>query len=69
MGGSCSKESNSLMAFREGFLKATFGVRVAGCMTFFQVVCGEVIGWCYRNLNHQPSDSSHSGVSILVIIM
>ena len=31
---SCSEGSNSLMAFfRDGFLKATFAVRVAGCMT------------------------------------
>ena len=29
MGSSCSKDLNSLMAFREGFLKATFRVRVA----------------------------------------
>ena len=35
MGSSCSKELNLPVAFREGFLKATFGVRATGCMTFF----------------------------------
>ena len=29
------RKLNSPVAFREGFLKATFGVRAAGCMTFF----------------------------------
>ena len=29
MGSSCSKDLNSQMVFRGGFLKATFGVRVA----------------------------------------
>ena len=34
-GGWCSKNPNSLMAFREDFLKAKFGVRAAGRVTFF----------------------------------
>ena len=34
-GGSCSKDPNSLIVFREEFLKATFGVRGVGCVTFF----------------------------------
>ena len=43
------------MAFREGFFKATFGVRVAGSLTFFWLIGVEVTGWCFRNPNHQPS--------------
>ena len=49
------------MGFREEFLKATFGVRAAGCMTFFWLVGSEVAEWCFRNLSHQLSDQS--GVS------
>ena len=45
------------MAFREAFLKATFGVSAAGCMTFFRLVSGEVAGWCFRNVNQQTSGS------------
>ena len=37
-GSSCSEDLNLLMAFREGLLKATFAVRVAGGMTFFRLV-------------------------------
>ena len=60
-GGSYLKDLNSLMGFREEFLKATFGVRAAGCMTFFWLVGSEVAEWCFRNLSHQLSDQS--GVS------
>ena len=49
-GGWCSKNPNSLMAFREDFLKAKFGVRAAGRVTFFWLVGGEVTGRCSRNL-------------------
>ena len=35
IGSSCSKVPNSPMAFREGLLKATFGMRGGGSMTFF----------------------------------
>ena len=39
MGSSCSKDLNSPVAFGEGLLKATLGVRVVACMislrTFF----------------------------------
>ena len=51
MSSLCSKDLNSLMVFSEEFLKAKFGVRAAGCMTFFLLVGGEVIGRCSRNLN------------------
>ena len=34
-GGSCSKNPNSLMVFREEFLNVIFRLRAAGCMTFF----------------------------------
>ena len=37
---------------RQRFLKAAFGVRASRCMTFFGLVGGEVMGWCFRNLNH-----------------
>ena len=46
----CSKTLNSLMVFREKLLKAKFGVRAAGCVTFFWLAGGEVTGWCSRNL-------------------
>ena len=35
MRGSCSKNPSSLMVLEEEFLKAKFGVRAAGCVTFF----------------------------------
>ena len=35
MGSLCSKNPDSLIAFREGSLKATLGERAAECMTFF----------------------------------
>ena len=37
--------------------------------TFFWLVGGEVTGWCFGNLNHQPSDSNCSGVYVLVVSM
>ena len=41
------KNSNSPMTFREELLRATFGVRVAGYMTFFSLVSnGEATGCC-----------------------
>ena len=49
MGGLCSKDPNFLMVFREECLKAKFGVRAAGCRTYFWLVGGEVTGWCSRN--------------------
>ena len=64
-GSSCSKDPNSLMTFRESFLKATFGVRAEGCMTFFWLVGGEVTGWCFRNLNHQPLVPANLGSKCL----
>ena len=53
-GSSCSKDPDSLMAFREGFLKATFEVRFAGCVIFSWLVGGKVTRWYFGNLNHQP---------------
>ena len=35
MGSSCSKDLNSLMAFKVGFLKVTLGARAAGDILFF----------------------------------
>ena len=61
--GSCSKDPNSSMVFREQFLKATFEVTAARCMTFFWLVTGVVRGWCSRNLIHQSSGSNQSGIS------
>ena len=45
-----SNDPNSLTAFREGILKAKFGVRPAGCITFFWLVGGKVTGWCFNFL-------------------
>ena len=54
-GSSCSKDPNSPMASRQGFLKTGLGKRVGGCMisswSFFWLVGGEVTGWCFRNLS------------------
>ena len=50
MGGSCSKNPNSLMGFGEKFLEAKLGVRAAGCVAFFWLVGGEVTGRCSRDL-------------------
>ena len=46
-----SNDLNSLMAFREGFLKTTLRVRVVACGLW--LVGGEATGWCFRNLIHQ----------------
>ena len=56
---SCSKDLNSFMVSRGRFLKATFGVKVTGFLTFFWLVGGEVTGLCFKNLNYQPSGSNH----------
>lgn len=40
------------------FLKAAVGMRVAGAMPFFSLVSGNVTGWYFRNLNHQPFSQS-----------
>ena len=50
MGGLCSKDLNFPTVLREGFLKATLGVRAAECMIFFWLVGSEVTGWCSRNI-------------------
>ena len=49
-GSSRSKDLNSLMVQAEEFLKAKFGVRVVGCVIFFGLVGGKIVGWCSRNL-------------------
>ena len=41
--------------------------RSAGCVTFLSLVGGEVRGWCFRDLSHQPSGSDQSGVHVLVL--
>ena len=43
------------------FLKVTFGVSVAGSMTF-RLVGGEATGWCFLSLDLQPSGSNQSGL-------
>lgn len=57
-GRSYAKDPNSPVAFREGVLKVTCGSKVAGCMTFFGLVGGEVTGWCVENVKHPPSGST-----------
>lgn len=45
------KRSELLDGFsRKEFLKAKFGVRVAGCVSFFGLVGGEIMGWCSGHL-------------------
>ena len=58
-GSSCSKDLNSFMVSRGRFLKAMFGVKVTGFLTFFWLVSSEVTGLCFKNLNYQPSGSNH----------
>ena len=48
-GTSCSKDLNSLLVFREAFLKTTFGMMTAEFVTFFWLVGGEVTEWCSRS--------------------
>ena len=43
---SCSKDLDFFMVSRGQFLKATFGVKVTGFLTFFWLVGGEVTGLC-----------------------
>lgn len=69
-GNGQSEDLNS-MAFRQGFLNATLGVRIARCMislqTFFWLVVDEVARWCFENLKHQSSGSCPSGGYMLVL--
>ena len=48
-GASSSNSSNSPLVFREEFLQQNLK-RAAGCMVFFWLVGGEVIGQCSGNL-------------------
>lgn len=43
-GGLCSKDPHFLVVFSKKVLKAKFGVRAEGCVTFFSLVGGEVSG-------------------------
>ena len=67
-GSSCSEELNSLIVFREKFLKARFEMRTAGCMTFFWLIVGEVTGWYFGHFNYQPSGSNQPGVCAATIL-
>ena len=60
MGGSWSKELHFPMVFREECLKATFGMGATECKTLLWQVGGEVAGWCFSNMDHQPSGSNQS---------
>ena len=68
MGGSCSKDPNSLMAFREEFSWAKFGVKAVGCVIFFWLVGGEATGWCSRNLVFSLKLPSSTRVGALVLV-
>lgn len=57
-GSWCSKDTNSPMAFRKGFLKAILGVRVTAHRFFFWLVGAEITGWYFGDCNHQPSCSN-----------
>ena len=63
-GGSCSKDLKSLTVFREEFLKAEFGVRAAGCGTFFWLVGDEVTRWCSRTCAQLEVTILHLGGSL-----
>lgn len=39
------KDPHFLLVFSKKFLKAEFGVKAEGCVTFFSLVGGEVSGW------------------------
>ena len=41
--------------------------RSAGCVIFLSLIGGEVTGWCFRNLSHQPSGSDQSRVHVFVL--
>ena len=70
MSSLCSKDPNSLVTLRQGFLKPILWVRVIGCLissrTFFWLVGGKVTGWCFGNLSHQSSSSNQSEVYVLL---
>ena len=68
MGSLCSKDPNFPVVFREELLKAKFGVRPAGCVTFFWLEGGEVTGWSFRNLVLSLKLPSSSWVVALVLI-
>ena len=65
-GSSCSKDPNSGMAFREGFLKTAWGrgwqgVWSAHAQFLWPLVGGEVTRLYFSSQHHQPSGSSWSG--------
>ena len=51
MGSSCSKDANSLMVFKEEFLKENFVNVGWGVCDFLLMVGGEITGWHVRNHN------------------
>ena len=63
------EDPNSLMAFREWFLRATVCSKGCAWWTFFWLVGGEITGWCFGNLNHQPSGSNQCKFCLLVLSM
>ena len=68
MGSSCSRDLNSLMAFREEFLKTGLG---RGSWVCDQLLHNSLIGWWWGNRKmfweSQFSGSSWSGVCMLVV--
>ena len=57
MGCWCSKDLSGTRILKDN-------IQGEGCSswTFFWLANGEVTGWCFRNLNHQPSGSNQSGI-------
>ena len=55
----------------DGFQGRTFKGNICGegcsVWTFLWLVGGQVTGWCFWNLNHQPSGSRQSSVYLLVV--
>ena len=69
------KENGQLMLKRprlpDGFQGRTFKGNICGegcsVWTFLWLVDGQVTGWCFWDLNHQPSGSRQSSVYLLVV--
>lgn len=52
--------------FQERAFRSKIWGRAAGCVTFLWLVGGQVTGWCSGNPDHQPSQSSQSGLHVFV---
>ena len=69
----CAQNTELPRGFQGRIFKQNVKERVTGYMiswcTILWFVDGEVTGWCYRNLNYQPSGSNQPEVYLLVVRM